>query len=147
MSLPHWQYTCDHCDFHLSSGPDCYDSSSNFTVARQQLWGSLCSCAACGEIHLVANVSMWHAPEERFLYFLVRGGSKRTGETWQWRKSVQSFWFLPHYATGAERRAEVIDISKARCTACGQSELKLSLYHGMDCPSCKSGKLTESFTG
>jgi hypothetical protein len=146
MSLPHLTYACDHCSFYLSSGPDVYSLSSSAS-SRTQLWGGLCACGACGTLHLVANTRGCLAPAERCLYFLVTHEHKHTGRSWEWRESAQRFELLPAYATGAERRAESVDISKARCTGCGRNELKLSLYHGIDCPACTHGKLVEEFTG
>ena len=140
MSLPHTLYKCDRGPFDLASGPDRYDNGS------QMLWGRLCACATCGELHLIAQA----CGADAHSHMLYARDFSRAGRhlPWPgWLATEQTCELLPWFATGQERRAELVDTTRVTCVACGAPELKLWLYHGMACPRCKDGLLLESFTG
>jgi hypothetical protein len=144
MSLPHWLYECDCCDFLLSSGPDDYRSTSN---SREDLWGRLCACVGCGLIHFVGKPSSLPQTTHHSLYFRTERDNGKKGNEWKWLKTEQDFECVVHHTTPGHQGGEDFDISQAACTACGRHDLKFSLYPGLECPLCKAGKIVETFTG
>ena len=141
MSLPHTLFECNQCDFCLSAGPDRYNNYG------QHIWGRLAVCLACGEEHLVGND--YAAPEllSHAVFGKDRSQISRQRPWPVWKKTDQACELLPWFATGAGKREEWVDVTKATCVKCGRPELRFWLFHGIQCPACRSGALQESFTG
>jgi hypothetical protein len=141
MSLPHTLFECNKCKFCLSAGPDRYDNYG------QHIWGRLAVCLACCEEHLVGND--YSDPEPRAHAVFAKDASQVSKQRpWPvWKKTSQACELLPWFATGAPKREEWVDVTRARCVNCGQPELRLWLFHRIQCPACQSGALQESFTG
>ena len=144
MSLPHWIFECTRCAFNLAAGPDRFPQSNE--SGAPQLWGNLCACDHCGSVHLVAEPGPLPAAGRHLFARILREAGKRRPVEWRWLRTEQFFEYLPAFAIGAGRGPEVVDISGARCTACGQHGFKAWLYPGMACPTCKEGTITESST-
>ena len=141
MSLPHTLFECNKCEFCLSAGPDRYNNYG------KNIWGRRAICLECCEEHLVGND--YSDPEPLVHAVFAKDTSQISKQRpWPiWRKTDQACELLPWFATGATKREEWVDVTRAICVKCGRSELRFWLFHGIQCPACKSGALQETFTG
>ncbi|MBC3932191.1 hypothetical protein [Undibacterium curvum] len=107
------------------------------------LWGEMCVCCHCGEIHLAAHP--YGPPAENFIYFLrkVKPKGKRLA-SFYWLKTNQYCDDKHWLVTSLPKE---LDLSQTHCTRCGQGPLQSALYAGIECPQCRQGKIEHFFNG
>lgn len=141
MSLPHTLFQCNKCKFCLCAGPDTYPSQG------KNIWGRLAVCLECCEEHLIGKDYSDADPLAHAVF--VRDFSQVSKKSpWpDWKMTAQSCELLPWFATGAPKKEEWVDVTRVSCSNCGLFELRLWLFHGIECPACKVGAVQELFTG